>query len=326
MNILITGSNGFIGGRIASRFVDEGRSVMGCGRSPQSERTIKYTQTDLSSEESCQKLLESIDIVIHCAGKAGVWGARAEYEKANIQVTQNLINACKKQGAKIFINISSPSIYFDYKDQFDLREDQSPNTFSNFYAETKFLAEEIVKEANSESLKTISLRPRGVIGAGDKNWLPRIIKMRQEGSLVQPGNGENLVDFTSVENLIDAVSLCLTTEEKNYGRTFNITNGEPQKLWSFIDEALTQVGLDGTRKKVPGPIALGASRLLKTYHLLRNTKVEPKILPIKVGVAYFSMTLNIEDAKTMLGYKPRVTTKEALIEFSDWWRKLEKTI
>ncbi len=322
MKILVTGATGFIGSRIVKRLLTNHHTVIGSGRSHDdlSHDNYSFHKANLSSQENCKEIVKDVDIIIHCAGKAGVWGKTETYITANVIGTKNLIEACSS--TQRFINISSPSIYFKFEDQFLLKENQLPGTFSNAYAETKYKAEKIVEQANKDGrVKTISLRPRGVVGVGDKNWLPRIIALREQNKLVQPGNGENVVDFTSIENLLDAIEICFETPEKNLGRAYNITNGAPERLWDIIDYSLKAVDLDGRRRRVPAFIAMNFSKGLQIYHTLKRTNEEPNILPVKVAVATYSMSLDISDAREKLGYVPKVSTRDSIDEFAIWWKK-----
>lgn len=321
MRILVTGATGFIGQRLIARLLSYNHQVVGTARSFSGESFTNYTfvAADLSDRLQCDKLTENIDVVIHCAGKAGVWGTIEEYTQANVVATHNIVKSAQQNKIKRFVNISSPSIYFSFKDQFNLKETERPDKFSNFYALTKFQAEQVVQSAHSPNFLTVSLRPRGVIGAGDKNWLPRIIEMQKNKRLIQPGNGENLVDFTCVENLIDAIELCLTTDEKNMGEVYNISNGQPEKLWMVIEESLKLVGLSSKHKKVFLPLAMFVAQVSEFFHKLKKTKEEPALLPIKVAVAAYSMTLDISKASERLGYTPRQSTQEGLREFSNWY-------
>jgi len=321
MKILVTGSSGFIGQRVVQRLVSKGHQVTGSSLTPikVQPKDHSFMPADLARLQSCEALVNGVEVVIHCAGKAGAWGPRSEYEIANVVATKNMLEAAEAAQVQRFINLSSPSIYFDYKNQIALKEDQIPAVFSNAYAETKYLAEELVRKANTEQFKTLSLRPRGVVGAGDRNWLPRIIGLRQANKLIQPGDGTNKVDFTSVENLVDAIELCMTTPGKNCGRAYNLTDGTSEYLWEFIEYALSLVGLDGKRMRVPTQIAMAMARLSEKYHILCRTKQEPSLLPVKVGVGAYSMTLDISDAQNLLGYAPRISSRAAAQEFADWW-------
>ena len=257
MKVLITGGTGFIGGRIAeSLLARPNTTVIISGRNPPRDRALLdagaiFIAADLSKPQDLESILKGTDAIIHCAGLAGTWGPYIDYFQANVVATQKLLSIAQKAGVKRFINISSPSIYFDFLDQINLSEESLPKKFSNAYAETKYLAENVVAASHSDSFLTVSLRPRSVIGRGDRNVIPRLIRLQQTGSLFQVGRGENIVDITSIQNLIDAVLLCLEAPAKSMGRTYNITNGEPIRFWNFVDMVLETAAMPRTRKKLP---------------------------------------------------------------------------
>lgn len=324
MKILITGISGFIGQRTADRLIQKGHEVFGTGRSKGTkpdQQSFQYAPADLTNAQDCERITHNKDAIIHCAGKAGAWGAHSEYETANVSATRCLLEAARKNKVKRFVNISSPSIYFDFRNQFDLKETDLPRRFSNAYAKTKYLAEHLVHDAHQPNhFETISLRPRGVIGAGDRNWMPRIIALRNAGKLVQVGSGSNLADFTSVANLMDALELCLAAPTSAMGRTYNITNGTPELFWDVVESGLKALGLDSRRKKIPLFLAMGMARLSEIFATLKRSTEEPDLLPIKVGVAAYSLTLDISAAKSILKYSPQQSTQDGLEEFALWWR------
>jgi nucleoside-diphosphate-sugar epimerase len=190
-----------------------------------------------------------------------------------------------------------------------------PKKFSNAYAETKFLAEQVVASNHSSSFQTVSLRPRAVIGRGDKNILPRLVQLQKSGGLIQVGNGENLVDFTSVQNLIDAIILCLRAPAQALGGAYNISNGEPIRFWDFVDLLLKEMSQQRKIKKLPYAfvmaLALANEKLAKIF---RSPK-EPALLPITVGVLHYSMTLDISRARKNLHYSSQQNTLSAIKEW-----------
>ena len=67
-----------------------------------------------------------------------------------------------------------------------------------------------------------------------------------EGKLKIIGKGDNIVDLTSVSNVVNAIVLSLNAKNNVLYNTFNISNGKPIKLWDAIRDTL--VKLD---KKLP---------------------------------------------------------------------------
>lgn len=321
MKALVTGATGFIGARIAAALLDTGaQQVVFTGRKqPRDSQLLArgaiFLAGDLVDPEFTERATRGIDVIFHCAGLAGTWGSYEDFYRANVTATRNLLVAAKTNGARRFINISSPSIYFDFKDQLNLREGDLPRKFSNHYASTKWEAEQLVAAAHGPDFLTVSLRPRSVIGAGDQNVLPRLIRLQEKGALVEIGSGQNVVDITTVGNLVDAALLCMKAPAAAMGESYNITNGTPVKFWEFVDHVLKSAGLPTQRKRLPYAPVMALARANEFLSRLLRRKNEPSLLPIAVGVITFSMTLDISKARTRLGYSPRFSTEDGVSEF-----------
>lgn len=270
---------------------------------------------DLAEKRFAYEVTRGVEAIVHCAGLAGTWGPYADYYQANVVATKNLIEGARTNGVQRVINVSSPSIYFAYKNQFNLQEHQRPKKLSNAYAQTKYEAEVLLQEAHGANLQTVSLRPRSVIGRGDQNILPRLVRLQKGGKLFQIGAGKNIVDITTVGNLVHAVKLCLSAPKEAMGEVYNITNGEPVPFWRFVEEVLQALDLPTKRRRLPYPLIMGLARANEFFHRITRSTQEPALLPIAVGVLSFSMTLDISKAKEKLGYIPSYTTQMGIAEF-----------
>lgn len=328
VRILITGASGFIGGRILERLSSDEHRLVCTGRSRPPKGmppSVEFHVGDLADPSFTDRAAVGVDLIIHCAGKAGPWGPLAEYRLANVVATRNLLESARSNGVKRFINLSSPSIYFEFRNQLGLKEGYLPKRFSNAYARTKYEAERLVSQAHCASLETISLRPRLVIGAGDTNILPRLIAFQESGALRQVGDGKNEVSVTSVTNLVDAIVLCMNAPSAAMGDVYNLSNGESIRFWELVNEVLEKLGIPTDRKKVPYRLAVSLARINEIWARLRRVRQEPTFLPVPVAILGQSMTLNIDKARQRLGYQPRQTTSEAVNEFVSWWKQKERS-
>lgn len=81
-----------------------------------------------------------------------------------------------------------------------------------------------------------------MIGRGDHIILPRLIKAFDTGRLRIIGNGQNIVDLTSVSNVADAIIQSMTVGQLGLNQVYNISNGDPVFLWPQIAQILKALG------------------------------------------------------------------------------------
>ncbi len=325
MKILVTGASGFIGGRFARFALEQGLSVRVNGRRAEGvehlvKRGAEFVQGDLADPELVQRLCAGVEAVVHCAGAVGVWGRYQSFYQANVTVTENVVEACLKQKVRRLIHLSSPSIYFDGRAHVDIKEEQVPTRFSDHYGATKYLAEQKVFGAQEFGLEVLALRPRFVTGAGDTSIFPRLIEMQRKGRLAIIGNGLNKVDFTSMQNLNDALFSALLAAEPALGKAYNISNGAPLPLWDVVNYVLRQMHLPPVTRHMPYGLAYAAAMLNEGVCKLLPGRPEPGLFRLGVAVMAKDFSLNIDRAREYLDYDPRVSVWTALDEFCQWWQ------
>ena len=323
-SIIITGATGFAGGRIAEYLTQQypEKRIIGTGRNSARKAYlenlgIEVKIGDLSDIDFVQEIIEENCVLIHCAALSAPWGKQADFEIANIKITENLIKIAERKSCHRFIFISSPSIYFNFKDRLNIHEDEAlPSNMVNHYAKTKWQAEVIVKKSK---LDTVTLRPRAIIGRGDTVIMPRVLDAYFSKKIKQIGNGLNVVDFTNALNLASAVKLSI--EGKNINKmVFNITNGDPQNLWQTLSYLLNGLDLDPIRSKISYRVALFVASIMEWYSNYISKK-EPVLTKYGIGILAKSMTLNIDKARQTIGYVPIQTTLEGVEEYIEWHLK-----
>ncbi len=325
MKILVTGAGGFIGGRFARFALEQGLEVRINGRRAEAvehlvKRGAEFVQGDLADQDLVHKLCRGVDMVVHCAGAVGTWGTYEHFHQANVGLTQNIIEGCLGQQVKRLVHLSSPSVYFDGKSHVGLREEQVPKKFVDHYGATKFLAEQKVMEAQEFGLEVIALRPRFVTGAGDTSIFPRLIEMHRKGKLMIIGNGLNKVDFTSMQNLNDALLSSLLATGPALGKVYNISNGEPVPLWDAVNFVLRRFDLPPVTKHMPFGVAYSAATLNETICKMLPGRPQPGMFRLGVAVMARDFSLDISRARQYLDYDPQVPVWTALEEFCNWWK------
>ena len=160
-----------------------------------------------------------------------------------------------------------------------------------------------------------------MIGRGDTIIMPRLIRAFEEGKLKIIGDGKNIVDLTSLANVADSIELALFVGDAGLNQIYNITNGEPVKLWETVEKVLSLLGYEMNKKKVPYQMVKLISQIMELKAKLTNYQ-EPALTTYGVGVLAKSFTMDISKAKTLLGYSPKVSTDEAIEEFVSWYREV----
>lgn len=329
---LITGATGPLGRATALRLQEMGWTVTGIGRNAEAGRALEAAGIAWRRIDICQQPHETAeacvgqDYVIHCAALSSPWGRYRDFEAANVAGTINVTTGCLRHGVKRLVHVSTPSIYFDYRDRLLVSEqDTLPDRAVNAYAATKLRAERVVREAGARGLSAIVLRPRAIFGPGDGALFPRLMRVNERRGIPLIRGGEALLDLTYIDNVVDALVLSCLAPETASGRAFNISNGEPVKLTALLERLFEQLGLPLRTMKLPLGAALAAGSLAEqAYRLIPWLGPEPPFTRYTVALLAYSQTLDISAARETLGYNPRIGIDEGLRRFADWWRLTEQ--
>ncbi len=210
MNILVTGSSGFIGKNLITHL--KGHKVK--------EVSIRsYNKINIISDE--------IDIVIHLAGKAHDLkkvSKPIDYYEANFELTKSLYNDFVNSKAKIFIFISSIKALSD-TGFIELTEDMTPNPKTH-YGISKLMAEEYIVSKNTcLDKKFFILRPCMIHGPGNKGNLNLLYKMIFHRFPWPLGQYNNKRSFCNIDNFCFIINELINQENINSG-IFHIADDE----------------------------------------------------------------------------------------------------
>ena len=228
MNILIIGSNGFIGSHCVSYFSEKGNYVYGCD-----VQTIKQPNNISISQiqNDFKKLFEdkSFDFCINAAGSANVAYSYHHPEKdfeLNVSLVINLLSAIKTFCPECkFINFSSAAVYGN-PSKLPVREDSALMPLSP-YGYHKMLSEKLLLEYHHFfKLKTCSLRVFSAYGPGLKKQLFWDIyqKLCLKNTINLFGKGTETRDFIYISDLILALE-CIMNNSLFKGEVINIATG-----------------------------------------------------------------------------------------------------
>lgn len=309
--VLITGGNGFLGQAIVKLCLARGYHVRILGRKPRSADQptgVDYFRGDLTQKADVEKAVQGCAYVFHVAAQAGIWGRWEDYVKNNISGTHNCLEAARATGVKAFIYTSTPSVVFTGV-SFQGADESLPygRNWLCAYAETKASAERLVLQSHSDAMPTCALRPHLIWGPGDHHLFPRVLNRARQGKLRIVGDGENKVDVTHVDTAAQAHlnALDALLAGRGHGKAYFISEGQPVKLWEFINRLLTGAGIAPVTKKISLRRAYFLGALLEGLWTILPLKGEPPMTRFVAVELAKDHWFNIQAARKDLGFQPR---------------------
>lgn len=328
MKLIVTGGTGFLGRHLVWRAAAEGAEVVFTGRSAQAaDEVIRRAPAPVrwqplehggdAAECLLSEAARDADAIVHCAALSSPWGRFAEFQRANVASTAEVIAACKAQGVRRLVHISTPSMYFGFKDRLDIRENADLSEPVNAYVRTKLAAEALVRASGLPEVAI--LRPRALFGPWDQTLVPRLLRVMGKGPMPIMRGGNIQLDLTYIDNAVTAVWLALTRPLPRALSTYNVSNGEPRALLDVLAVMAREFGLPLRTRRVPWPLVELIARGLETFARLGSGK-EPPLTRYSAGVLAFSQTLDITALRDELGYRPAVGIDEGIRRHAEWWR------
>ncbi len=325
MKILITGATGFVGKHLVNFLKERDFDIIATGRNEAVGATltddkVKFIALDLTDADALQRSNIDADMIVHCAALSSAWGKKQDFYQNNVIATKNLVAFANTTGVKRIIHISSSSVYFDFKNKNNIREDAAlPKHFVNDYAWSKYLAEQVIMNETKDDVEKIILRPRGIFGEGDTAIMPRLLQLVKKGSFPVVDQGRYIVDITHVENVCQAIWLALKTDCIKH-HCYNITDDEPQNFSALMSSMFTAMKMEIKLRNLPYFMLYATATVSEWWAKLVGGK-EPRLTRYGLGLIAKTQTLDIDRAKEDLDYKPIVSTTEGMYRYANWYRK-----
>jgi nucleoside-diphosphate-sugar epimerase len=324
MEAIVTGATGCLGLNLTKRLIYEGYDVIATGRNENlghviSQLGAKFIALDLQEKTTLKQLSRNADVIFHCAALSSPWGSYNNFYQSNVLGTQHVIDATPAHAR--LIHISSPSIYFDFTEKHNIKEDTLlPSKPANHYIKTKLMAEHLIDKAyNEKKLQVVTIRPRGIFGPYDRSIIPRLLQAEKKGVLPIIGTGKNSIDITYVDNVVESLLLAAKANANVLGKKYNITNDQPKKLIDILTMMFGALHKPLMCKYISYPAANVIASVMETIYRILPFKSEPLITRYSAGVLALGQTLNIDAAKQDLRYKPIASLEEGMRAYAEWF-------
>lgn len=302
MKVLVTGGAGFIGSHIVDTLVENGHDVviidnLSTGNIENVNDKAKFYNIDIRDKDIDDVFKEECpEYVIHHAAQIDVQRSIKDPVfdgDVNILGTINILENCKRCGAKKIIYASSAAVYGAPRYlPIDEKHDIQP---ISYYGISKFTPEHYIQVyGNLYDIKYTILRYANVYGIrqdpkGEGGVVSIFVDRMLSGKSVTIfGDGEQTRDFIYVDDIVSANMLAL---ENGDGEIVNIGTG----IQTSVND------LYGTMEAI---IKTGKSPI---NGIARAGDIKD---------SYF----NIEKAEKILGFKPKYSLKDGLGETIRYYR------
>lgn len=305
MNILLTGANGFIGKVVADKLKKAGHYVIACARTSSSATLGDFHYIDqIDANTDWKVLLNSIDVVIHCAARVHIMNDDAEdplgeFRKVNTIGTLNLAYQAQNAGVKRFIFMSSIKVngeYSEFNRPFTTNVDCPP---ADPYAQSKYEAEQGLWEiANNGDMEVVVIRPTLVYGVGVKGNFLSLMKSINKGlPLPLAGIRHNKRSLVSVDNLCSLIERCIS-HPKAANQTFLVSDNHDVSTAELIDMIAKGLGVKNRALSMPPSIITLAAKLIGKPDIAQRL--------------CSSLQVDISHTMNSLDWKPVITMQDAI--------------
>ncbi len=308
--ILLTGGAGFIGTSLARRLVKRNQLVVydnGHRNSIKNSELLGHPNLhvidgNVLNAEGVRKAMQDCQIVVHLAAIAGVDTVikmPVTTMKVNLIGTYNVLEAALQvSGIERLIDFSTSEVFGTYA--YKVREGDMTTLGAVgearwTYAVSKLATEHLAHNYHKQyGLPALSVRPFNIYGPGQVGegaihiFIRRALK---DQDLEIHNDGSQIRAWCYIDDIVDGILLCLVKPEA-VGQAFNI--GNPRSVCTIYDLARQIIRLSGSKSR-----------------------------PIFTDWPYSDVELRIPDidkARRLLGYSPKVDLEEGILRTIAWYR------
>jgi len=307
----LSGGAGFLGLHLSRRLLADGHHVRTLDVVPlddaKLESSVEELRGDVRDADQVRALVEGADVVVHAAAALPIQASRESIRSVNVGGTENILQAARDAGVRRVVFISSTAVY-GVPEKHPI-EESDPLVGVGAYGESKIDAEALCRVA---AVDTTIIRPKTFVGPERLGVFEILFDWIREGRRIYIlGRGHNRYQLLAVEDLVDAIvraaaSPAAARETFNVGATvFGMVRSDLQAL---IDHA----GSSSRLRPIP---VKPAELVLRALELARLSP----LAEWHYKTAHKDSFVDVSKAQRLLGWQPRLSNSETLIETYDWY-------
>lgn len=326
MNVLVTGSTGFVGTYLIPALIKKGYCVT-ClvrdeikGEQIKKKHNVKIIQGDVTKPKTLEGISEGIDYVIHLAAMGHVSAVTEEAYRMFVDVneggTKNLINEFHhSKQLKKFIHFSSTAAMgpamFPILDE---NTDPNPKTP---YQKSKYRSELIISDAfKAFSFPGLILRPCMIYGPGGYGEFHKFCRLMKKGVFPKVGLKKNLTPLVYVEDVVSAAILAL--EHGSIGEVYLVASETSISMDKLHQLIMKNIGVNAPYIFVPSCVALIGAKICEVLFPILGK--EPIVTSMNIRSTIVDRTFCIKKAKKELGYVPKYSFEKGISQTIKWYK------
>jgi nucleoside-diphosphate-sugar epimerase len=309
----ISGGAGFLGLHLARRLLEDGGEVrtldLAALDDAELERSVEELGGDIRDPADAARLVDGAEVLVHAAAALPILGSREAIRSVNVGGTATLLAAALDAGVRRAILISSTAVY-GVPEKHPIEEDD-PLVGVGHYGDSKIEAEHVTSEFRRRGLDTVILRPKTFLGPERLGVFEILFDWVREGRRIYVlGDGSNRYQLLAVEDLVEAV--VRSAQADVAGETLNVGAQEFGTVREDLEALIAHAESSSRVTAVPAKPAELALRALELARLSPLAEWHYK-------TAYRDSFVDVSRAERLLGWRPRLSNAQALIETYDWY-------
>ena len=311
--VLVTGGAGFLGINLVRYLLSRGYAVASLDVEvfdyPERDR-VEIFKGDIRDKSAVDRAMEGADLVVHTAAALPLYSAQ-DIHTTDVEGTRNVLDAALRHGVGRVVHISSTAVY-GIPDHHPLYETDRLEGVGP-YGQAKIQAEMVCLEYRARGLLVPIIRPKSFVGPERLGVFALLYDWAYTGhNFPMIGSGNNRYQLLDVEDLCEAIRLCLTLPVERVNDTFNIGAARFATMKEDYQAVLDHAGHG---KKVVG---FPAAPAIWGLRVLDALKVSPLYRWVYETASKDSF-VSIEKAERELGFSPKYSNQDALLKNFRWY-------
>ena len=317
MNILVTGSSGFIARFLIPALAASGHAVIGIDKrtGPAFGGYFRFVRGNVLDDGAIDRAMPGVDLIVHLAAEHKDFGVpESLYYEVNVDGTEKLLQHASRHGISSFIFFSSVAVYGDSRVPTDETLAPAPDSP---YGKSKLLAEQriLAWAAQAPERKAVIVRPTVIFGPYNYANMYRLIRSVARRRYVGVGDGANIKSIGYVENVAAAASFLMERMEPGV-EVYNYADSPHMPTLDLIACIARSLGMKVPSLRIPRPLALACALPLDL--LAKATK---KDLPLTAKrIAKFTNSTHHQADKILrAGFAPPYALETGIQRTIAWY-------